>query len=159
MKIASLFLASVYGLFLLVIFPTILIRLNEILILPNFSLLIFKIFGIMFILVGGIIWLFCIGLFHFFGKGTPVPINPPIKLVVNRMYQYSRNPMYMSVLMILVGYFLFFGHILLFFYPFIMGLFFNLFVIFYEEPVLRKKFGKNYIEYCKDTPRWIKLFN
>jgi protein-S-isoprenylcysteine O-methyltransferase Ste14 len=30
----------------------------------------------------------------------------------------------------------------------------HLFVVFYEEPTLRKKFGEDYIEYCRNVRRW-----
>jgi protein-S-isoprenylcysteine O-methyltransferase Ste14 len=30
----------------------------------------------------------------------------------------------------------------------------HLFVVFYEEPTLRKTFGANYIEYCQNVRRW-----
>jgi protein-S-isoprenylcysteine O-methyltransferase Ste14 len=32
---------------------------------------------------------------------------------------------------------------------------FHLFVVLYEEPTLREKFGKEYEEYCRQVPRWI----
>jgi hypothetical protein len=37
----------------------------------------------------------------------------------------------------------------------VVWLFFHLFVVFYEEPTLRQKFGESYEEYCKTVPRWI----
>jgi protein-S-isoprenylcysteine O-methyltransferase Ste14 len=30
----------------------------------------------------------------------------------------------------------------------------HLFVVFYEEPMLRKKFGADYVEYCRNVDRW-----
>jgi protein-S-isoprenylcysteine O-methyltransferase Ste14 len=30
----------------------------------------------------------------------------------------------------------------------------HLFVLFYEEPTLRKKFGDDYEEYCRNVGRW-----
>ena len=43
------------------------------------------------------------------GLGTPAPVAPPQKLVVTGLYQYVRNPMYVSVLAIVVGQVLLFG--------------------------------------------------
>lgn len=155
MGVLTILLAFIYGSLLLVIFPFIFVRLNSIFLLPVFSFFIFKILGLVLILIAGIIWLYSISLFHFLGKGTPVPINPPKKLVIKGIYKYTRNPMYLSVLIMLTGYFLFFGHVSLLLYLLSMALFLNFFVIYYEEPTLRKKFGKSYVKYCKNVRRWL----
>lgn len=155
MKLLTVLFALLYGILAFFIIPYIFIKLNIIYSLPIFSFLFLKVFGISLILLGAGVWLYCIGLFSLIGKGTPVPINPPKRLVISGIYRFTRNPMYLSVLSILEGYFLFFGHLLLLFYPFLIAIFFNLFILFYEEPVLKKKFGERYIKYCKETPRWI----
>ncbi len=50
---------------------------------------------------------FIFGLFILFiGKGTPVPIESPKKLVIRGIYKYTRNPMYVCLLLDLFGYFL-----------------------------------------------------
>ena len=155
MKLLTLLSALIYGLFLLLIIPYFLIQQNTKFNLPTYSFLFFKILGLGLIAVGMSIWLYCIDLFNFLGKGTPVPINPPKKLVIKGIYRFTRNPMYIGVLIILTGYFLLFGHFLLLIYPFLAAIFFNLLVKFYEEPTLKKKFGQSYIEYCKKAPRWV----
>lgn len=155
MKLLTILLAFIYGLLILFIFPLIFIQLNTIYSLTVYSFLLLKILGICLVLFGISIWVYCVGLFHFIGKGTPVPVNPPKKLVIKGVYKYTRNPMYISALIILFGYFLFFGHLSLLLYLFLIAIFFNLFVLFYEEPILKKRFGKKYIEYCKNAPRWL----
>jgi protein-S-isoprenylcysteine O-methyltransferase Ste14 len=94
-------------------------------------------------------------MFYFIGKGTPVPIDPPKHLVIKGIYKRTRNPMYLSVLIIIFGYFLFFGHLALLMYLASLAGFFHLFVVLYEEPTLKKKFGKSYFRYLKEAPRWI----
>jgi protein-S-isoprenylcysteine O-methyltransferase Ste14 len=92
------------------------------------------------------------------GKGTPAPIDPPKRLVVEGPYQIVRNPMYWSVALVMSGEALFFRSVAL---AEISGVFFAcaaLFVMVYEEPVLRKKFGAEYEEYCRRVPRWIRWF-
>lgn len=155
MKILTMLIAFIYGSLLLVVLPFIFIRLNLVLNLPIYSFFITKLLGVIFILIGVLTWLYCTGLFHFIGKGTPVPIDPPKRLVIKGIYQRTRNPMYMSVLVIIFSYFLVFGHVLLLLYVLLLAVFFHLFVTLYEEPTLKKIFGGNYIEYCKKTPRWI----
>ena len=93
--------------------------------------------------------------FAFQGRGTPAPIDPPKVLVVRGLYRHVRNPMYLSVLLVLLGECLLFRSGALLRYT---GLFFVLafsFVLLYEEPALRSKFGASYEEYCRTVPRWI----
>jgi len=89
------------------------------------------------------------------GKGTPAPIDPPKELVVSGLYNYVRNPMYVGIILILIGHFVWFGFWSLVAYAVIVFIAFSTFVIFYEEPNLKKRFGAAYEEYCKRVPRWI----
>jgi len=155
MRFTSLITALTFGFFILFLFPFIFIRLNILFSLPVFSVFSLKIVGIIFILIGVSFHLYCIGLFYFIGKGTPVPIEPPKKLVVKGIYKFTRNPMYICLLLDLLGYFFLFGYLSLLFYLLIVSISFHLFVTFYEEPILKKQFGKDYIDYCKNTPRWL----
>lgn len=115
-----------------------------------------KPFGIAFslpLLIGGsILWLWCAGKF-IKAKGTPVPTNPPPKLVTDGPYAYSRNPMMTGLFMVMAGIGICFGSITL---TFIMTPFFVLMSILefknLEEPELEKRFGKEYCEYKKRTP-------
>lgn len=92
------------------------------------------------------------------GEGTPLPLDPPKKLVVEGPYRIVRNPMYWSVASVLLGEALVFRSVTL---AEVTGVFFvatNLFVLLYEEPVLQRKFGAEYEEYCRRVPRWIPRF-
>jgi len=155
MKLITLLLALLYGLFVLAIFPLVFIKINDYFSFPIYSNSLIKYLGIVLIILGGLFWLYCINLFLLIGKGTPVPISPPKKLVVSGLYKLSRNPMYVNTLVILFGYFLFFGQISLLIYISLVFLFLHLFVIFYEEPTLKRKFGKDYFNYCNKVPRWL----
>jgi protein-S-isoprenylcysteine O-methyltransferase Ste14 len=92
------------------------------------------------------------------GKGTPAPFDPPKELVVAGLYQYVRNPMYVGVFLINLGYFVWFGYWNLLFYLLLYFVAVHSFVTFYEEPHLKKTFGTSYEEYMKKTPRWIPRF-
>jgi len=63
--------------------------------------------------------------------------------------------MYVGVLSILFGEALLFALQRLFGYAVIVFVLFYLFVLFYEEPTLRRKFGESYEEYCQAVPRWL----
>lgn len=115
----------------------------------------FKYFGLLLIALGAIGYLSCAFNFAIIGKGTPAPIDPPKKLVIKGLYKYTRNPMYVSVVSVLFGEFIYFESEIVFVYSCILFLFFNLFVLCYEEPTLRRLFGKEYEEYCKKVPRWL----
>jgi protein-S-isoprenylcysteine O-methyltransferase Ste14 len=91
------------------------------------------------------------------GQGTPAPFDPPRKLVVLGFFRYVRNPIYVGALLIVIGEAILtdaLGVRLLFW---IAGGFcaVHLFVVFYEEPTLQRKFGDEYEQYLKQVPRWI----
>ncbi len=116
---------------------------------------IFAYSALLFWLFGAIIILWSFWNFLIQGRGTPAPIDPPKELVAVGFYRYTRNPMYVGVLLVLIGHFLWFGFWNLLIYAVIIFSAFNTFVAYYEEPTLRKKFGTAYEDYCQQVPRWI----
>jgi protein-S-isoprenylcysteine O-methyltransferase Ste14 len=106
-------------------------------------------------LAGTAILLWSCGEFVFRGSGTPAPIDPPKILVAEGLYRFVRNPMYLGALLILLGHVLWFQAFRMLIYIAALATAFQLFVVFYEEPVLRRKFGASYEEYCRRVPRWI----
>ena len=54
--------------------------------------------AIMLFTIGGSIYAWCVFDFASFGRGTPLPLDAPRKLVRRGLYRYSRNPMYVGVL-------------------------------------------------------------
>jgi len=106
-------------------------------------------------MVGVAVLLWCFWDFLVKGRGTPAPIDPPKELVVSGLYKFVRNPMYVGVLMVILGHFLWFGYWWMLGYAFVVYLAFTLFVMFYEEPHLQSTFGEAYINYMKRVPRWL----
>ena len=106
-------------------------------------------------LIGGMILLWSFWNFLREGRGTPAPVDPPKELVAVGFYRYVRNPMYVGILAVIIGHFLWFGYWNLLWYAVLVFLAFNTFVTYYEEPTLKKKFGAAYEDYCKRVPRWI----
>lgn len=89
------------------------------------------------------------------GKGTPAPIDQPKRLVIRGLYRYSRNPMYVGVLSVIAGWTVLFGAGILAAYAAAWFVIFSLFVRFYEEPHLTRKFGHEYTAYRKRVGRWL----
>ena len=106
-------------------------------------------------LIGSLMVLRCFWDFTFKGRGTPVPMDPPKELVVTGFYRYVRNPIYVGVLSIFLGHFLWFGYWALLIYSVSAFIGVHSFVVLYEEPTLKRKFGAEYEEYLKRVPRWI----
>jgi protein-S-isoprenylcysteine O-methyltransferase Ste14 len=98
----------------------------------------------------------CIWDFGWTGRGTPVPAAPPTRLVVVGFYRYVRNPMYVGFAVGWIGLWVVFGRADPVAIASVMAvaLGIHLFVVFYEEPTLRKKFGPDYEVYCQNVRRW-----
>jgi protein-S-isoprenylcysteine O-methyltransferase Ste14 len=98
----------------------------------------------------------CVWNFGRTGHGTPAPMAPPQRLVVVGFYRYVRNPMYWGFLAGWTGLWIVFGGVSVAAGEVALGAIaaVGLFVCFYEEPVLRRKFGADYEEYCRNVPRW-----
>jgi protein-S-isoprenylcysteine O-methyltransferase Ste14 len=111
--------------------------------------------GLIPIALGALLYLWCAWDFTFTGKGTPAPFDPPKEMVARGLYKYVRNPMYVAALLVLIGETILFESALILIYAAIVFSVFHLWVIFYEEPTLRRKFGESYEEYCLKVSRWI----
>jgi protein-S-isoprenylcysteine O-methyltransferase Ste14 len=108
-------------------------------------------------MLGFAVALRCVWDFGWTGHGTPAPIVPPTKLVVVGFYRYVRNPMYVGFFAGWVGLWVVFGHAnwiaIAIAAAVVLGV--AAFVQLYEEPTLRKMFGADYEEYCKNVHRWL----
>lgn len=105
--------------------------------------------------VGAAILIRCIWDFAAKGRGTLAPIDPPTQLVVQGLYRYVRNPMYLGVLLLLLGESAFFRSATLLQYTIAWFIVVNLMVLFYEEPALRRRFGESYQRYFRSVHRWL----
>jgi protein-S-isoprenylcysteine O-methyltransferase Ste14 len=114
-----------------------------------------ELFGIVPLAFGACLGLYCIFAFAWTGRGTPAPFDPPRTLVIQGVYRYARNPMYWGAFLILMGQWALFGvGWATLIYMACLVVLTHLFVCFYEEPTLRKKFGDDYNDYCRNVPRW-----
>jgi protein-S-isoprenylcysteine O-methyltransferase Ste14 len=114
--------------------------------------------GGLIILLGASIYFRCAWEFAVRGLGTPAPIAPTKFLVTTALHRYVRNPMYIGVFLVLLGEAgLFRAPLLLAYAAFFCGPV-ELFVVYYEEPTLRRQFGESYEQYRSSVPRWIPKF-
>jgi len=104
----------------------------------------------------GMVW--CFWDFTVKGRGTPAPIDPPKELVATGPYRYVRNPMYVSGLIALIGWILWSPSLSLILASILFFTATHSFVLLYEEPALKKKFGTAYESYLRKVPRWIPRF-
>jgi protein-S-isoprenylcysteine O-methyltransferase Ste14 len=110
------------------------------------------------IIVGALIYFRCAWEFSVRGLGTPAPIAPTKYLVTTALHRYVRNPMYLGVALAIAGQGVLYRNLHVVEYAGIMLLTAHVFVVFYEEPTLRRQFGDSYEAYRKTVPRWIPKF-
>lgn len=113
--------------------------------------------GLAVVALGSSLLLGCVWQFYSSGRGTLAPWTPPQHLVSRGLYRLSRNPMYVAVLVVLLGWALTFRSPGLATYAFVMVLVFHLRVVWFEEPWLAKTHGEGWTRYQASVPRWIGL--
>jgi protein-S-isoprenylcysteine O-methyltransferase Ste14 len=104
--------------------------------------------------VGIVCLLWCVVEFYRAGRGTLAPWTPPKALVVTGLYRYSRNPMYVAVLLILLGWAIGFRSWTLGSYAVMIAIAFHLRVVLNEEPFLMRAHGEAWQRYESTVPRW-----
>ena len=115
-----------------------------------------KLISIIILLIGMLILINPI--FGFIKSKTtinPIKFKKVSKLITSGIYKYSRNPMYLGLLMIVISTSIFYMNIFSILTPFFFYCWINKFQIKREEIFLTEKFGKEYILYKTKTRRWI----
>jgi protein-S-isoprenylcysteine O-methyltransferase Ste14 len=120
--------------------------------------------GWVFITLGTTAYTLCLLKFLMAG-GTPTifftrPLRAllgeePSTLVDDGLYRISRNPMYVGVLLVVLGQAILYASWDIALYALTLSLLFHLVVVFLEEPHLRAERGTSYDEYCRRVPRWL----
>ncbi len=101
------------------------------------------------------IFIWTVHLFHVRGKGTLAPWEPTKKIVISGPYKYSRNPMILSVLIILLSESLLLNSLYILLWFILFFVLTSLYFILREEPVLMNRFGEDYRKYKNEVPRWL----
>lgn len=89
------------------------------------------------------------------GGGTPYPRAEPDELVTGGLYDHTRNPMYLGVLLVILGQALLYRSVAVAWWAAGCWIGFHNRVIEYEEPHLAEKHGDAYDEYRERVPRWV----
>jgi protein-S-isoprenylcysteine O-methyltransferase Ste14 len=105
--------------------------------------------------VGTALLIWCVREFYVAGRGTLAPWDPPQHLVTSGPYRFSRNPMYLGVVLILAGWCTLWGSRALIIYTALIMMGFHLRVLLAEEPWARRRFGAEWDAYRARVPRWV----
>ncbi len=113
--------------------------------------------GGLLLALGAAIYFWTLWDFASFGRGTPLPVDAPKKLVVRGLYRYTRNPMYLGVILVILGLAAIYADSWLILYAAGVFILTHIFVTQYEEPGLKEQFGQDYDVYRSSVGRWIPI--
>jgi protein-S-isoprenylcysteine O-methyltransferase Ste14 len=148
-----LYMGSLHGFFTLYI-PYLIVKFDA----RYFNAGIFSYTAIPLWIIGAVIIVWCSVDMVQKGRGTPAHVDPPKKLIVNGLYRYVRNPIYLGALLVQLGFILWAGSGLMIVYFLLFTLAYQILIVLIEEPILRAMFGEEYLAYCSRVPRWIPKF-
>jgi protein-S-isoprenylcysteine O-methyltransferase Ste14 len=114
--------------------------------------------GFLPLLLGVALLLSAVREFYVAGRGTLAPWSPPEELVTTGLYRFSRNPMYVAVVLVLFGWAAVFHSAALLVYALALALAFHLRAVFGEEPWLARTHGESWARYKSQVPRWLVRF-
>jgi protein-S-isoprenylcysteine O-methyltransferase Ste14 len=146
----TLYMGGMHGLFTFFI-PYFLVK-ND---LRSFDMGMFSYLAVPLCITGAIIIVWCSVDMVQKGRGTPAHIDPPKQLIINGLYRYVRNPIYLGALLFQLGYIFWSGSSLMIVYFLFFVLAYQILIVLIEEPILRHMFGEGYQAYCRRVPRWI----
>jgi protein-S-isoprenylcysteine O-methyltransferase Ste14 len=115
----------------------------------------FHAIGLLPLGAGLLLLLWCVRDFYVSGKGTLAPWSPPRHLVTTGPYRHSRNPMYVAVMLMLLGWSVSFASGALAIYGGVVFVAFHLRVVYGEEPWLARTHGSAWEDYRARVPRWL----
>ena len=114
-----------------------------------------EIFGMILLAAGGALLLLCFGVFVVRGRGTPLPLDPPTRLVALGPYKYVRNPIHIAWVTLFIGLGLYLRSPSILLFALVFFAICYVYVVWVEEPSLKRRFRTEYKEYCEVVPRYI----
>jgi protein-S-isoprenylcysteine O-methyltransferase Ste14 len=114
-----------------------------------------RVVGAALMILGGMLALACVAWFVVVGRGTPAPFDPPRAFVPGGPYRWVRNPMYLGAFAVLIGFGLWHASLFMVLFVAPAAAAAHLFVVWYEEPTLRRSFGPPYVTYVAQVNRWV----
>lgn len=112
-------------------------------------------FAILIALVGFAAYVDCAWRFTRKGRGTVAPWDGPRKLVRRGLYRWVRNPMYISLGLVLLAQVIFLESWRIGIYLICMTCVAQIVVVLHEEPEMSFRFGAMYEDYKRAVPRWL----
>ena len=91
----------------------------------------------------------------FMKHNTPESFKPSTYLVKEGPFRFSRNPMYLGMVMFLLGLAVASGNLISFISPAVFFIVMHVRFIPFEEERMKKPFGEKYLDYKKRVRRWI----
>lgn len=140
------------------LFPNFFIDLGFKLHIINFTSTFSHWLGIVFMNLGALLAVVCTIIMYNTKKASPSPFSKPLRVVNIGPFKYVRHPMVWSINFVLLGQILVYGSPLLIVWFLIWLRFAHLYIERYEEPYLISVFGQDYVEYSKQTARWLPKF-
>ena len=107
------------------------------------------------IVLGAALYVWCAWVFAAVGRGTPGPWDAPRHFVGVGPYRFVRNPIYFAAFLVIGGEACVYLSLPLLLYLLVLAAGVHLFVVFYEEPNLSRRFGQDYEQYRRSVRRWI----
>ncbi len=146
----SLIHSLLWSLIFLIALPLLIVHLFDV--NPS-QIILLTVTGILFIISGILI---CLRAMYVLAKkkGTTTLAFKAKGIVKEDIYSRVRNPIYVGVILILIGETLIFPSLYMLLYTLTLFLSLHLWLIFVEEPFLQKNFGKEFEEYKRKVPRW-----
>jgi protein-S-isoprenylcysteine O-methyltransferase Ste14 len=120
-----------------------------------FKPLIFKVIGILLIVVGALLNITALSILWKIGRGTNAITEQSKNLVILGPFKWVRNPCHLGVILIIVAYSALAESYLYWVYALIYFIAVDLYLRFYEEKLLEKKFGVEYLVYKQSVPKWL----
>ena len=113
-----------------------------------------KLLPVLLMATGFCVYVACAARFVREGLGTPAPWDAPRRIVTGGLYRWTRNPMYVGLVITLLGEAWLFSSRAQVVYAFAVAAMFHARVLLYEEPTLRRLFGAEFDAYAARVRRW-----
>ena len=111
--------------------------------------------GLIMAFAGSVLAFACALWFALDGRGTPAPFDAPHEFVADGPYRFVRNPMYIGAALVIAGCGILFQSPAVSLLAVVFIVLAHLFVVKYEEPGLKQRFGTSYRQYCERVHRWL----
>jgi protein-S-isoprenylcysteine O-methyltransferase Ste14 len=110
--------------------------------------------GAVLLVAGGFVLVSSVVSFYRRGRGTLAPCDPPKHLVVQDLYRFNRNPMYVGVVALVWGWAVVTGNPWSYLYAVVVPVVFYLRMVLYEEKQMARLFGWEWALHREAVPRW-----